>query len=172
MNNDDLLKLLKKGTLTDIDEAGDYYFYNVQREFRYLTPLTKEVLLLVAERFNLNIKKKGGHPDVKFAVSSAVRPVSYNREISRNNLNVSLQSTHSYGTSFDIFFDEFYVVLPEYDYLSDEARRTLGFLLGGYLRRQFHAVLFETLIELQEEGVLYAILERSQRCYHVTAVKR
>ena len=50
----------------------------------------------------------------------------------------------------------------------DAVRRQLGFLMGRARRRQFQAILADTILQLQTEGRLYAIWERNQRCYHVT----
>lgn len=172
----DLDARLKAGALTILEQNREtpYFFYNVKKEYRILLPAAKEGLHLIAERLN----RRTGMKDVtvKIAISSALRPVEYQDGLRNRNPNASLISSHSYGISFDIFYDSFFVSLPPLpDSGDDDVNRSLetmrlrtGYWLGESLRRQLHAMLAETLIELQNEGRLYAILEKNQRCYHVT----
>lgn len=157
-----------------MSEDADYHFYNVPPENRYLTPRARDGLVLIAERFQKNLEKRyAGHPPVRIAISSVLRTLSYQKDLQKKNPNASFASSHSYGVSFDIFYDDYYVKLPEPpSHLGDEFRTRLGYLLGDSLMRQFKAVLLETLLELQVEGEIYAILEKNQRCYHVTVLEK
>lgn len=157
-----------------MSEDADYHFYNVPPENRYLTPRARDGLVLIADRFQKNLEKRyPGHPPVRIAISSVLRTLNYQKDLQKKNPNASFASSHSYGVSFDIFYDDYYVKLPEPPaHLGDEFRTRLGYLLGDSLMRQFKAVLLETLIQLQEEGEIYAILERNQRCYHVTVLEK
>jgi hypothetical protein len=203
----DHLAIVKKAGLEPIERAEDikgrvesgklialpqdlstpYYFYNVRSENRYLHPAAHEGLLEFAERFHSVLHRNLGEQDefkplmVKFAISSALRPVQYQNDLRQRNANASLVSSHSYGLSFDLFYDSFYVKLAapseaketgsgETEEAMEDLRRRGGFLLGASLRRQFRAALAETLVQMQKEGMLYAIYERNQRCYHVTII--
>ncbi len=176
--------LIRSNRLVSIDSAGEkmHYFYNVRKEHRYLTPGAREGLLLITERMNANMARyltdSGGAPTIKIAVSSALRPLDYQQSLSKVNVNATFISTHSYGVSFDLFYDDFFVKLREpraSNRISREVfaryQKTFGFLLGDSLRRQFQTVLMETLLQLQDEGKIYAILETNQRCYHVTVLR-
>jgi hypothetical protein len=193
-NNAELEKLFKEGLLKFVDVGAEYpfYFHNVPKELRYLRGFTKEGLKLISDRFAKNLLEKQNespdkYPDkpgdkfkVKLAISSATRPVEYQKNLRGRNENASVESTHSYGISVDIFYDEYFVApMPgnaDHDIFKntfknadfEKIRRLHGFALGGALRRQFQTVLSKTLIELQREHKLYAILETNQRCYHVT----
>jgi len=180
-NDKDLTSLVQKGKLVKIDsgEQDNYYFYNVRKKYRYLTPSALSGLQKVAEKFQVNLKKHYNLlPDVKLALSSVLRPVAYQNNLRGRNLNASIVSTHSHGISFDIFYDDYYVVLPDIDddgctgKIKKQLRQRFGFILGDSLRRQFRTVLTETLIQMQKEGLLYAIHEKLQRCYHVTILER
>jgi hypothetical protein len=152
-----------------------FFFYGLKKENRFLTPLARQGLEEVTRRFNENLRKRGGKAKVKLALSSAFRSESFQKRLRRENPNASVVSSHSYGASFDIFWDDYFVAvegvydipLPMKDSFGKLTSRT-GFLLGDALRRQFKTVLMETLIQMQKEGKLYAILERRQRCYHIT----
>ncbi len=152
-----------------------FFFYGLKRENRFLTPLARRGLEEVTRRFNENLRRRGGKGKVKLALSSAFRSEAYQKKLRKENLNASVISSHSYGASFDIFWDDFFVAVegvynipaPMEESFGKLTSRT-GFLLGDGLRRQFRTILMETLIEMQNEGRLYAILEKRQRCYHIT----
>ncbi len=176
----ELKALTDSGALTEVANTADslYFFYNVPKKYRYLTPDAKAGLEKLAARVQANLRRRGDYPPVKIAISSMLRPASYQERLRDRNGNASQSSSHSYGVSFDIFYDEYYVALPAApgdgalaEIIAD-LRRRLGYLQGQALRRQFHAALMETLLQLQDEGALYAILEKSQRCYHVTILGR
>ena len=181
---EEIQNLAASGSLENLkqDKSTPYYFYNVGKEYRYLHPAAHKGLLLLAERFqqvlHRNLEGKDGFKPVviKFAISSALRPVQYQKNLRKQNANASFVSSHSYGLSFDLFYDSFYVNLPESEAPGaiqesmENLRVRTGFLLGASLRRQFRAALAETLLQLQREGLLYAIYERNQRCYHVTII--
>ncbi len=179
-NDDDIKKLEARGKLIKLESDPElfYYFYNVREKYRYLTPMAARGLEIVTQRLQENLQRIGDLPVVKIAISSATRPRDYQKGLTKRNINASIESTHYYGTSFDIFFDDFYISFPEpytdnstSKKLQEQFKRRFGFLIGDALRRQFHSILMETLIQLQDEGILYAILERKQHCYHVTIIK-
>lgn len=198
-----LARLVEDGRLVSVPNTADtsFFYYNVKDDHRYLTPGAKLGLEKIGERFNAllreRVERKMGAersaelPLVKFAVSSALRPASYQAGLRGRNANASFVSSHSAGVSFDLFYDEYYVSLdlpgtgslkPKtgfdaadqaelLDTAGDDLRRRLGYLQGASLRRQFRAMLTETLLQLQSEGWIYAILELNQRCYHVTVLR-
>lgn len=164
--------------LLEQNRETPYFFYNVKKEYRALSPLAVEGMEILAKR--LNSHTGAGDMTVKYAVSSALRTVEYQEGLRDRNANASFVSSHSYGISFDVFYDAFFVAVPigessgnaDLDRSLDNLRVRTGYWLGESLRRQLHALLAETLIELQNEGILYAILEKNQRCYHVTVRPR
>lgn len=169
-NSDDVRLLADKDLLVPIEDGENslFFFYGVKKENRFLAPQALKALELTADRFNEKLSEKG-LPTVKLALSSALRTDEYQQKLRKKNSNAVPTSTHSYGMSFDIFYDDYYVKLPTDGSREDELmKRRIGFMLGDSLRRQLRTVLFQTLTELQEEGRIYAIWEKRQRCYHVT----
>ncbi len=169
--------LVKEDKLELID--GDnlpYYFYGVKKEHRYLTPGAARGLAVVAAAFNRVCREHGIKGQLKFAVSSAIRPASYQQELRGRNMNAVSESTHSYGVSIDLFFDDYYVVLPEVEgngvlsRIVSQLRARMGYMMGDAVRRQGKTLLAMTVHRLQEQGVIYVTLERKQRCFHVTVV--
>ncbi len=178
---EEVLKAVSEKRLTEVktDEDTNFYFYNVPAKNRFLTPGAAGGLFLLTERFQKRLAARGKFPPVKIAVSSMFRTVSYNKKLMKTNANANIKSTHSSGISFDIFFDDFYVKLPEAKTADSDTEKMfrklkikLGFLMGDALRRQFKTVLHETLTELQKEGLIYAIIEKRQRCYHVSVLQK
>jgi len=159
----------------DLTKKDNYFFYNVSKQYRYLTPVTlkglQKVCFEIQKTFQnfTNLKTTS----LKIAISSALRPIKYQRNLRKKNKNASIISSHSYGTSFDIFYDDFYLSLPkpnknEKNKTISKIRQKFGFILGDSLRRQFKTVLHKSLVKLQQKGLLYAIHEKKQRCYHIT----
>ena len=146
-------------------------------KYRFFTKKTVEGLSVLSNRFQKVLRAKAPSlPLVKFAISSATRPAQYQQNLRNVNANASFISSHSYALSFDIFYDSFFVDLPLEEVKDssgalNELRRKSGFLLGEAMRRQLRAMLAETLLQLQNEGILYAIWEKNQRCYHVTILQ-
>lgn len=174
-NDNEILKLSKEGKLVALDNANDfYYFYGVPKKYRYLTPKTKKALEIISERFNQKLREKNIDTNVKLAISSALRPSAYQKKLSKKNANAIGESTHSYGISFDIFYDDYYVFFKPKDNQSTEnilynkLRVRFGFILGDSLRRQFMPLLADTLLELQNEGIIYVTWEKNQRCFHTS----
>ncbi len=177
--DDSVPELVKNGSLVQLKTGQDrlYYFYNVRDKYRVLTPRAACGLSVLTERLQQNIATRMKLPPVKIALSSLMRPSAYQAGLRATNFNATEITTHSYGVSFDIYFDDYFVSLPRpvssnaiSAAVLDLIRTRFGFLMGDALRGQFRSVLMETLIQLQDEGVLYAILEKNQRCYHVTIV--
>jgi hypothetical protein len=173
-NFDDINAAVSRGELVSVNTGPDKYFYfhNVRKEYRYLTPEAKEALNLATQRFQEKLQaRKEGFPVVKLAVSSAIRTVDHQEKV----FGRKFVSIHSFGRCFDFFFDDYYVQLPVPETTGkaeEEIREALhsrtGFLMGDALRRQFKSILMETLLELQREGEIYVYYEEDNRCYHVT----
>ena len=173
-NIEDINSNIKSGKLVSVGSGPDelFYFHNVQKEYRFLTPTGKSGLELVASRFQQKLQAhKAGLPAVKLAVSSVIRTVDYQEKI----FGRKFVSTHSYGGCFDIFYEDYFVQLPvpaKTDSDKEKIRKSLhsrmGFLLGDALREQYRTVLMETLLELQREKMIYVFLEDDNRCYHIT----
>lgn len=160
------------------DKNSLFYFYNLPRGNRYLRDFAARGLNNLGKEFQNTLASHGFKAKVKFAVTSAFRGGNYQKSLRKRNRNAVAASSHAYGISFDVFFDEYFVVVdkPDESFITDSSRLNAlrgqyGYLLGGALRRQFKAAMAETLIRLQNAGSLYVILEKRQRCFHVTILK-
>lgn len=154
-------------------EENLWYFYNVPANLRFGEKEVKEILEKLSFALQKKLSDLGLKGKLKFAVSSAVRPIDYQKNLRKVNENAALVSSHSYGLSVDIFYDEFYYninppkIFFEIKELEKWYRQT-GFFMGRSLRRQFHTLLTETLLDLQKQNKILVILEKNQRSYHIT----
>jgi len=177
-NAAEIADFVKKKLLVPVKPDADtlFFFYGVKENNRFLTPKALASLNKICADFNKKLEDLK-LPAVKIAISSALRPEEYQNDLRKKNLNATLISTHSYGMSFDIFYDDYYVILPQPklntvpDEIAGKLRRRFGFILGDSLRRQLRTVLFRTLVDMQDSGEIYAIAEKNQHCYHITAIK-
>ncbi len=180
VNRESIEKQKNEKTVVKItrDKNSLFYFYNLPRENRYLRDFAIRGLDNLGKEFQKTLASHGFKGKVKFAVTSALRGGDYQKSLRKRNRNAVAFSSHAFGISFDVFFDEYFVVIdkPEESFITDTTRldnlcSQYGYLLGGALRRQFKAAMAETLIRLQDTGNLYVILEKRQRCFHVTILK-
>jgi hypothetical protein len=165
-------KMISENKFVSIDKNNFYYFYGVPRQNRYLVPAASDLLTTIGSRFSGKLHAKGVNASVKFAVSSALRWDEYQNKLKEKNANAISESSHSYGASFDIFYDD-YSAFPDFAFIENrenakQIRSAIAYLAGDSLRRQFKTVMAETLAELQEEGSLYFIYESRQKCFHIT----
>lgn len=185
-DDDQLQSMIQEGELVNLqndDPANLYYFYNIPAKYRYLRPAGVQKLDLILKRFQQNLPQvEGVDYRVKLALSSALRPEEYQSDLQKQNSNAANESSHRYGASFDIFYGDFYISfdsaahpagdpnLPQsMTQLIEEIRPQVGFLAGDALKGQLQTILFETLVELQSQGEIFIIYEKTQKCYHITA---
>lgn len=172
---DDLRAAADAGEYVQLKDGGDYYFYGVPKDLRYLAPSASAALDELAANFRKQIESKGIRGRVKIALSSAVRYADYQKNLRSRNSNAIGESSHSYGVSFDIFYDDFYAfpdfVFSAYDAkAADSIRRKFGYLEGDALRRQFKTVLSSVLLKMQDEKKIIFVYEVRQSCFHVTVL--
>ena len=131
-------------------------YYNIKKlthSYPYLTPEARDLLNLIGKKFQANLQAEG-FPKYKFQISSLLRTVEFQRQLTRQNINATHSlSAHYYGTTFDIAYDE-------YD------RRG-----KSYQDPKVEAILEKTLRELREECRMMIIRESSNKCFHMTVVK-
>ena len=150
-------------------ESDKYYFYGVPKENRFLLKNTVSVLDELASNLQNKINSISQNAIFKIAVSSAFRYNDYQKNLRKKNANAISQSSHSYGVSVDIFFDDFFIA-PKFNFkyvnknLAQKLKRNYSFLLGDALRRQLKTLLSEELIKMQNEGKLIFIYEFKQCC--------
>ena len=156
-----------------------------------LTPDALAALDAIGARFHERLAE-AGLPPVRFVVSSTFRTAEHQDRLRGVNANAARgRSSHEYGTTFDIAYRRYrldgargFVERPEMPAaLSTLARLWLASELdaterawGDRVTAQYpghlEAVLGRALIDLEDDGVLLALREVRQPCFHVTVARR
>lgn len=119
----------------------------------YLTKGAKSLLKDIAQRFQHKLKK-GGYREHRIIVTSLLRTREDVGKLRQVNGAASRNSSHMYGTSFDLSYTRFNRISMSGKPISNDVMCNL---------------LGETIYELREAGDCWAIFERNQHCIHVTA---
>ena len=145
--------LVEKGILVKIKPNKYYNIRRLTHSYPYLTPEARDLLNLIGKRFQANLQAEG-LPKYKFQISSLLRTIEFQRQLTRQNVNATYGlSAHYYGTTFDIAYDK-------YD------RRGKSFQ-----DPKVEAILEKTLRELREECRMMIIRESSNKCFHMTVTR-
>lgn len=175
-----LVAMERDGRLVRLPDSTDLW---IVRRLDYseplLTPRARDVLDDVARRFQQRLADMG-LPPYRLEVTSVLRTAAQQAALRRTNPNAAAETTHSYGTTFDIAYSAFApparpIVEPS-DALSAEEREVAAHLAATHAElvaarrsRELMAVLGEVLIAMQGEGRVMVTLERLQPVYHLTA---
>ncbi|MBN2174634.1 MAG: hypothetical protein JW731_10905 [Bacteroidales bacterium] len=123
----------------------------------YLVPEAAQLLDDIGKRFSAKLKEndKGQY---YFIVSSLLRTAESQKSLSRSNGNASGNSTHLYGTTFDIPY-------------SIVVKKPLPWIKKEVADAPVIALLSESIKELRQEGRCLVVTEYNERCFHITVMK-
>ena len=126
-----------------------YKVRKLQASIPYLVPRAAALLQDISRNFmdSLAIKHI---PLQKLIITSVLRSKDDVVKLGKHNKNVSPNSCHVYGTTFDISYTHFEPLQAKID--DDRYKKTLS----------------EVLRDLREQGRCYVKYELHQACYHVT----
>lgn len=176
--------------LAPLDEQSPYY--TTRWPTGPLTPDALAALDAIGERFHARLAE-AGLPPFRFVVSSAFRTAEHQDRLRGVNANAARgRSSHEYGTTFDLAYER-YAFDGDAGYgtverpampaaLSTLARLWLEAELDAEERAwgermavahadRLEALLGRALIDLEDDGVLLALREVAQPCFHVTVAR-
>lgn len=146
-----------KEKLVKLEDTDTYVVDSLTHSIPYLIPSAKALLDRIGETFQDSLRMHGLNP-YKLVVTSVLRTEADVAQLRKRNQNASENSTHRYGTTFDISYWH-YVKIPEY------RGRPYEDVPPEYLR----AVLSQALKDLHDQpGVCYIKYEKKQSCFHIT----
>ena len=145
--------------LVKLENTDSYVIDSLTHSIPYLVPSAKALLDRIGQNFLDSLASKGLNPN-KFVVSSVLRTEEDIERLRKKNGNASENSTHLYGTTFDISYWR-YVKVP------DLRGRPYEDVRPEYLR----AVLSQVLKDLHDQKACYVKYERKQNCFHITVRK-
>lgn len=143
-------------SLVELTETESYVIDSLTHSIPFLIPSAKELLDRIGANFLDSLSSKGLNPN-KLVVTSVLRTEDDVARLRRRNQNASENSTHRYGTTFDLSYWR-YVKVP------DLKGRPYEDVPPEWLR----AVLSQVLKDLHDEGACYVKYERQQNCFHIT----
>ena len=172
--------------LKAIPDSSRYYV--IHDGTGLLSPRAVASLDEVGRRFH-ELLAAEGLPPVRFSISSAYRSAHNQHRLRRRNRNATRGvSSHEYGASYDLAYRRFAPPLGHADAGAFELGASFPVASAGQLRRElvlaeadwaansarryrsrYEALLGRALIELEDEGAVYALREVRQPCFHVTA---
>lgn len=138
--------------------ASNPYFYvkRLYNSIPYLVPRAAVLLEHIGRTFYDSLAVKG-IPLNTIMVTSLLRTEEDVVNLRRYNGNASPNSTHRYGTTFDIAYNKYRMVqdpaLPKVRPVRDD---TLKYVLS------------EVLNDARKQGLCYVKYEKKQGCYHIT----
>lgn len=139
----------RKKELVYIGSNPFYTVRKLQSSIPYLVPRAAALLQDISRNFMDSLEIKGV-PLQKLVITSVLRSKEDVVKLGKHNKNVSPNSCHVYGTTFDISYTHF---VPLQERVNDDR-----------LKR----VLSEVLRDLREQKRCYVKYELHQACYHVT----
>ena len=146
-----------KARLVELADTDTYAIDSLTHSIPYLIPSAKELLDDIGSAFQDSLASKGLNP-YKLVVTSALRTKEDVAALSKGNINAAENSTHCYGTTFDLGYWR-YVKIP------DLRGRPYEDVQPEYLR----AVLSQVLKDIHDQGDRCFIkYERQQNCFHIT----
>lgn len=138
-----------------VSSCENYYIDDLTHSHPYLVPEAARLLDDIGRQFRDTLAARGGG-DYRVKVTSLLRtPLSVNR-LKRRNINATAESTHLYGTTFDISYSKFICDDPAIPRTQEDLKNLLG----------------EVLYKLREQGRCLVKYERKQSCFHITATGR
>ena len=150
-----------KSDLVELTATDTYVIDSLTHSIPYLIPSAKELLDDIGRAFRDSLVSKGLNP-YKLVVTSVLRTKEDVATLSKDNINAAENSTHCYGTTFDLGYWR-YVKIP------DLRGRPYEDVPLEYLR----AVLSQVLKDIHDLGDrCFVKYERQQNCFHITVRQR
>lgn len=139
--------------LQEITSCKAYTIARLTHSIPFLIPTAAKLLTDIGETFQTHLTNHN-LPLYRIIVTSVTRTEADIASLRKKNVNASSQSTHAYGTTFDISWRRFEKVNPiDPRHLSPEELKHL---------------LATVLKEFQTEKRCYIKHERKQACFHIT----
>lgn len=155
--NKELEHLLKKDKLVLVKSSRNYQVERLTHSHPYLVPYSKKFLNDLGKRFQKKLSENN-MGTYAYQISSLLRTEETQRNLSKSNKNASSNSSHLYGTTFDIAYDSV-------------IKKPLPWMKVQVVDPKAIKLLSEAIGELRAEGRCVVVTERIETCFHITVVK-
>ena len=151
-SRDDTLKL--KNELVRLPDALELYkMHDITHSIPFLVPSAAQLFIDIAQNFRDSLYSKE-LPLYRLYLTSILRTDDDLSTLTKRNINASENSTHRYGTTFDVSWKRFDQVIPD--------------TLRQVPPERLKLVLAQVLFDLRKQDRCYVKHERKQACFHIT----
>lgn len=177
-------RTVAEGRLVRVADSTEHWVVRrLDHSSPYLTRDAEAALRDIAQGFQRALARLR-LPPYRLELTSALRSAEDQAALRAGNLNAAAgESTHQYGTTFDIAYNAFapppapvvWPSIPEAAWLQPHLAWVAGMraeTVAARRSRELMAILGNVLLELQGEGKIMVTLERLQPVYHVTVARR
>ena len=146
--------LLDDDELVKVETCKYYVVDKLTHSHAYLVPEAADLLEEIGKRFQEKLDEND-LPKRYYQITSLLRTGESQRGLSRSNVNATSNSSHLYGTTFDITYAKVYT--------KPKLQKSAEIADGPAIR-----LLSEAIGELRKEGRCVVVIERKERCFHIT----
>ncbi|MBN2806951.1 MAG: hypothetical protein JXR22_09850 [Prolixibacteraceae bacterium] len=148
--------LVKNDQLVRVNNTRNYTVKRLTHSHPYLTPDAVDLLDDLGKRFRKKLKQNelGSYA---YQVSSLLRTEESQKGLSRSNRNASPNTSHLYGTTFDIAYN-------------NVVKKPLPWMKVEVADARVIKLLSEAIGELRSEGRCVVVTEKHETCFHITVV--
>lgn len=135
------------------DELELYKMHDITHSIPFLVPSAAQLFIDIAQNFRDSLYSKD-LPLYRVYLTSILRTADDLSSLTKRNINASENSTHRYGTTFDVSWKRFEQIVPDSVHQVPPERLKL--------------VLAQVLFDLKKQERCYVKHERKQACFHIT----
>ena len=146
--------LIDDDKLVKVETCKYYVVDKLTHSHAYLVPEAAELLEEIGKRFQEKLDEND-LPKRYYQITSLLRTGESQRGLSRSNVNATSNSSHLYGTTFDITYAKVFS--------KPRLQKNAEIADGPAIR-----LLSEAIGELRKEGRCVVVTERKERCFHIT----
>lgn len=175
-------QLRRDGALVLLEDSEYWIVRDMEHAQPFAVPAVHALLTEIGKRFHARLRDIGA-PLFRMEITSVFRSAEDQAALRRVNPNAAMgESTHEYGTTFDVLYSAF--AAPAQPMVQVDAGATAWlepFLLrhaivaaervAGRRAHELKSILGNVLIELQNEGTVMVTLERLQPVFHMTVAR-
>lgn len=143
-----------KSRLKEMKTDKNYEIGKLRNSIPFLVPMAADLLSEIGKNFRDSLYRLNA-PNYKIIVTSMMRTKDDVRKLRTHNENSSENSSHFYGTTFDVSWKRF---------VKEDRSDTLEID-----KDDLKKVLASVLRDLKRRNLCYVKHERKQACFHITA---
>jgi hypothetical protein len=150
-------EMVKSDRLEKISSNKYYVVKSLSHSHPYLTPRAAKLLEDLGKRFRKKLDDNG-IINYSYEITSLLRTKESQKNLSRTNGNATNNTSHMYGTTFDISY-------------GSVVKRPLPWMKVEVADAKAIKLLSEAIGELRREGRCVVVTERIEKCFHITVVQ-